>query len=358
MGVIKADVEHLRATIAALRQGSDAIESALQQTVQAMEALQSSPWSGQHRQQAEALWLRLQGQFVPTIETLKQLATRTERFTDALEEAGRVFGDGGAIRDGGAISTGQNGAQPSRPDNEPANQSIFDWFKFRGRWWPEFLEGGVNFWETFLAKDGGNNWSRALGYTASLATLGLNLAEKHAQGDLTTKVIFAEIAKAGIPNLLTILVPGAKEVLAVNAGVQIGGTLFSAGAEGLAYWVAGPEYDARIAENARIMDEALKKMDLLNPINQTIDALAQGKDGREVLNILWESTIDIGRGGYDYIRAGGDQLGIIASEGGERINETISEMGKIARTGLEQASQQAQQLFNNTLRQFRPLFSW
>lgn len=98
-------------------------------------------------------------------------------------------------------------------------------------------------------------------------------------------------------------------------------------------------------------------MNLLNPINQAVAALAQGKDGIEVLNVFWESTVDIGRGGYDYIRAGGDQLGIIASEGRKHINQTISEMGKIARTGLEQASRQAQQIFNDTLQWYRPLFS-
>ena len=97
MSQIKADTDALRATIAAMRQGSSAIENALQQAAQAMATLQNSRWSGNHRQQAEEVWTRLQAQFAPTIEALNQIAARTERFTNALEEAGRVFGDGGTI---------------------------------------------------------------------------------------------------------------------------------------------------------------------------------------------------------------------------------------------------------------------
>jgi uncharacterized protein YukE len=96
MSQIKADTDALRATIAAMRQGSSAIENALQQAAQAMATLQNSRWSGNHRQQAEEVWTRLQAQFAPTIEALNQIAARTERFTNALEEAGRVFGDGTA----------------------------------------------------------------------------------------------------------------------------------------------------------------------------------------------------------------------------------------------------------------------
>jgi uncharacterized protein YukE len=92
MSQIKADTDALRATIAAMRQGSSTIENALQQAAQAMTTLQSSRWSGNHRQQAEEIWTRLQAQFAPTIEALNQIAARTERFTNALEEAGRVFG--------------------------------------------------------------------------------------------------------------------------------------------------------------------------------------------------------------------------------------------------------------------------
>jgi uncharacterized protein YukE/uncharacterized protein YcfJ len=97
MSQIKADTDALRATIAAMRQGSSTIENALQQAAQAMTTLQNSRWSGNHRQQAEEVWTRLQAQFAPTIEALNQIAARTERFTNALEEAGRVFGDGGTI---------------------------------------------------------------------------------------------------------------------------------------------------------------------------------------------------------------------------------------------------------------------
>ncbi len=90
---IGADTTHLYETVAVLRQGSSNIESALRLAIQSMEALQGSRWSGQHRQQAEAIWARIQGQFVPAIDALNELAARTERFANALEEAGRVFGN-------------------------------------------------------------------------------------------------------------------------------------------------------------------------------------------------------------------------------------------------------------------------
>jgi uncharacterized protein YukE len=102
MSQIKADTDALRATIAAMRQGSSAIENALQQAAQAMATLQNSRWSGNHRQQAEEVWTRLQAQFAPTIEALNQIAARTERFTNALEEAGRQFNNGATIPPPGA----------------------------------------------------------------------------------------------------------------------------------------------------------------------------------------------------------------------------------------------------------------
>ncbi|MFQ3634127.1 CHAP domain-containing protein [Roseiflexus sp.] len=114
-GVIGADVEQLRATVAALRQGSSNIESALQQAMRGMEALQSSRWSGQHRQQAEAIWARIQGQFVPTIEALNELAARTERFANALESVGQRFNDGASVPSGPSVKAPSDGGPPAPP---------------------------------------------------------------------------------------------------------------------------------------------------------------------------------------------------------------------------------------------------
>ncbi len=80
MSQIKADTDALRAAIAAMRQGSSAIENALQQAAQAMATLQNSRWSGNHRQQAEEVWTRLQAQFAPTIEALNQIASPYRAF--------------------------------------------------------------------------------------------------------------------------------------------------------------------------------------------------------------------------------------------------------------------------------------
>lgn len=97
MSQIKADVDALRATIAAMRQGSGNISSAFQQATQAMEALRGSRWSGQHRQQAEEVWQQISARFNPMIESLEALAARTERFANSLEEAGRQFNNGASI---------------------------------------------------------------------------------------------------------------------------------------------------------------------------------------------------------------------------------------------------------------------
>lgn len=94
MATIQADIDALRATLNALRQGSSSIENAFAQATQAMTALQSGPWAGNHRQQVEAAWERIRSQYTTLCETLGQLTRRTEQFTNALEEAGSRFGDG------------------------------------------------------------------------------------------------------------------------------------------------------------------------------------------------------------------------------------------------------------------------
>ncbi|WP_082909005.1 WXG100 family type VII secretion target [Chloroflexus islandicus] len=91
MGLIGADIDQLRATIATMRQGSATLQEALQRAMQAMQAMQSGPWAGQHRQQAEAVWERIQAQFTPTLSALEHLTARTEHFANNLAEAGRSF---------------------------------------------------------------------------------------------------------------------------------------------------------------------------------------------------------------------------------------------------------------------------
>jgi uncharacterized protein YukE len=93
MALIGADIAQLRETINMLRQGHTQLNDAFLSTAQGMRALQSGPWSGQHRVQAEEAWEQLQSQFTPLANSLENLALRLERFADNLEEAGRVFGD-------------------------------------------------------------------------------------------------------------------------------------------------------------------------------------------------------------------------------------------------------------------------
>jgi surface antigen/uncharacterized protein YukE len=126
MSQIKADTDALRAAIAAMRQGSSNIENALQQAAQAMAALQNSRWSGNHRQQAEEMWTRLQAQFAPTIEALNQIADHTERFTNALEEAGRQFNNGATIPPPGTEAPPKSPQPPApSPGNPGTNAGDF-----------------------------------------------------------------------------------------------------------------------------------------------------------------------------------------------------------------------------------------
>jgi uncharacterized protein YukE/uncharacterized protein YqgC (DUF456 family) len=122
MGLIGADTDLLRAAIAAMRQGGDVIEQAFNQANQAMQSLQSNGWAGQHRQQAEELWDRLQPRFASTIAALHQLTTRTERYTNALEEAGRVFGDGGLI--GSSIGSSHEFDEDKRSPNVQSSNNV------------------------------------------------------------------------------------------------------------------------------------------------------------------------------------------------------------------------------------------
>lgn len=92
MALIGADIAQLRETINMLRQGHTQLNDAFLSAAQRMQALQSGPWSGQHRVQAEEAWEQLRSQFTPLANSLENLALRLERFADNLEEAGRVFG--------------------------------------------------------------------------------------------------------------------------------------------------------------------------------------------------------------------------------------------------------------------------
>ena len=258
MSQIKADTDALRATIAAMRQGSSAIENALQQAAQAMATLQNSRWSGNHRQQAEEVWTRLQAQFAPTIEALNQIAARTERFTNALEEAGRVFGDG---------SVSASGTTPSAP-GQPDLPRLPDLSRL-----PDLFKDILKDFLGLFKKPEGMPWWQFFGAEA-------------------TKMKVGEI------------------IGPINQRIQLAGNLFNVGTEALARWAAGPEYDEQITENARRMTEALNKMELVKPINDTIDLLWQGKFDKAA-STFWQSAEGVFRGFTEYVDAAQNQLRII-----------------------------------------------
>jgi|GEM_PF-3136697 len=371
MSQIKADTDALRATIAAMRQGSSAIENALQQAAQAMTTLQNSRWSGNHRQQAEEVWTRLQAQFAPTIEALNQIAARTERFTNALEEAGRVFGDG---------SVSAPGINPRIPPDSPviprlpilpAYPKDPDWIKlplelpkFQDRWFSEHLGNVSDLFGLYKGNNGLFTLIKKAGPFMDIASLGLTLADKYTHGELTPQVAGAEVTKTAAKILISHAASTTgvgTAIIAANAAFQLGGTLFNAGTETLAGWVAGPEYDEQIAKNAERMTEALKKADLMSPINNTIDVLWQGQFDK-ALPTFWESTVDIGEGYAEYFDAAGDQLAIIGAAASEKLAPVIDQTGKalqdVGAAVVGQAQELAKQAFDSTKNIFGGLFKF
>lgn len=89
--LIGANIEQLQSTIIVLKQGQTMLQAAFSSAAQAMQNLQSEAWAGQNRQQAEAVWERIQAQFAPTLNELEHIIVRTERFVNNLNEAGRSF---------------------------------------------------------------------------------------------------------------------------------------------------------------------------------------------------------------------------------------------------------------------------
>lgn len=136
--LVGADIDQLHATIAAFRRGSAELNDVFQRALQAMQAMQNSPWSGQHRQQAEAVWERIQVQFTPTLNALEDLTARTERFASNLIEAGRSFYDPAQIEQYKTPAS----HKPDTPDTiGNVLRSIDDFAEY-----PEKLKG---FWEIF-----------------------------------------------------------------------------------------------------------------------------------------------------------------------------------------------------------------
>jgi uncharacterized protein YukE len=294
MSQIKADTDALRATIAAMRQGSSAIENALQQAAQAMATLQNSRWSGNHRQQAEEVWTRLQAQFAPTIEALNQIANRTERFTNALEEAGRVFGDG---------SVSASGTTPGAP-RQPDLPRLPDLFK-------DILK---DFLGLFKKPEGMPWWQ----------FFGAELTKMFAGGFIGS----------------------------VNERIQSVGALFNEKTEALARWAAGPEYDEQITNNACRMTEALKKMELVKPINDTIDLLWQGQFDK-ALSTFQQSAEGVFRGFTEYLDAAQDQLRII--ETSEKLAPVIAQTREELKNlgaAVTQLQEQVRQFFDSARNSF------
>ena len=196
-----------------------------------------------------------------------------------------------------------------------------------------------------LLKSKGFGWGLAGTGTA------LALLEKYQEGQLTWQVVGAETTKTGVAMVIGSTGWGSV-ILGANAGVQLTGTLVNSGTEALAKWIAGPEYDGQIAENARRMNDALKKADLMSPINNTIDVLWQGQFDK-ALPTFWESTVDIGKGYAEYFDAAGDQLAIIGTAVSEKlapvIDQTIQGVKDTGAAVVRQVQEQTKQFFDSII---------
>jgi surface antigen len=178
---IGADTAQMHATVAAMRQGSSAIQEAFQQAAQAMQSMQGSRWSGQHRAQAEEFWNRIRSQFGPTIETLDTLAARTERVANALDEAGRVFGGAGAPGSS-TINGTQGGDQGTVPTAPPSHAPLPS-----GRtkqWVLDRTAGCTTYVLSRVNLDAMNRWPDAQGWNEAATAAGFPVGTEPATGSV------------------------------------------------------------------------------------------------------------------------------------------------------------------------------
>jgi hypothetical protein len=110
------------------------------------------------------------------------------------------------------------------------------------------------------------------------------------------------------------------------------------------------------------MTEALQKMDLMNPINKTIDVMWRGEFDKAIPT-FWESTVDIGRGAVEFVGAAADQISIIATATNEKLAPVIDQTREALATTMEkgrdtfnQVQEQVRQAFEPARRFFSSIF--
>lgn len=107
---LSADTDQMRATVQTLDQASRSLEANFRQARQAMDAMQSSNWSGRRRVAFEHRWDALNAQFNPLVANLAAMARELQRVAEAYDEAARVFGDKG-------VAPETSDSSPPPPDN-------------------------------------------------------------------------------------------------------------------------------------------------------------------------------------------------------------------------------------------------
>lgn len=479
MAVIGANIDHLRATIAAFQQGHNTINDALQQATYSMYSMQQSQWAGYHRQQIEAIWYDIESRLTTLLSELDALTGRTIRFTDALEEAGAVFGDGTATGDssfypgdgmhghafvptpppGGVGPGSPDGQTEKTPEEERWEWAkrivegtglthdflnfldylrklpFFDFAYFVNNLYHlannPFLSGSQpnvaavasavasflpqssskypnpmvlsavaslnnqsgknNLFGGFLELLKSNSAGRILSI-AGFASDALDNIVDDARGDEKDKykpvdavTISSGLASAGFKWVLS-KNPYTGTIMAVNDTLQFGGDMYNQISTGIAQWVAGPEFDDQISKNAKRMEDALKKADLMTPINKSVDELfrtvadsgslfLQGKN-EEALKVMGEglqqsgntlvtSFMQIPEGYIEFFDAAGDQANIIVSQTSQQLapvieqtGQALNDIGQGVSEGLKQMWENGSRMMEGTQQMFGGLFRW
>ncbi len=102
-GLVRADTALMLHAAQEMQRVSMAMLEQFAAAQQAMQNLQGSRWSGNHRLAIEERWSAINAQFQPTTSTLDDLARRLTRTAEALDAAALTFGDGAALGSPGSF---------------------------------------------------------------------------------------------------------------------------------------------------------------------------------------------------------------------------------------------------------------
>ncbi len=124
--IIRANTDQLRSVARQMRGAADQILADTGASAREMEAL-AETWSGSARDRGMARWAEIHPRYQPAAEQLNHFASELDGLAARLEEAARVFGDGGVMGvRGAAFLTGFFLDPGFRPSFPPIGDPGFD----------------------------------------------------------------------------------------------------------------------------------------------------------------------------------------------------------------------------------------